>query len=82
MEEYNRDGPPEESASWVGIITPMVVGFLSCGLLCLVAALLFITIGGNAFAGFTAVFLAPLAALFGGIMGIWMTWNRSKRPPS
>jgi hypothetical protein len=81
VEEYNRDGPQEGNPSWMGIITSMVAGFLVGGSSCLGAAYLFATAGGNNL-GLCVVLLmiAPLAALSGGGIGMWLAWRNLKPP--
>jgi hypothetical protein len=82
MEEYNRDGPQAGQPPWAGVISSMVAGFLIGGSSCLVAAYLFVTVGGGAYAALAWLMLmiAPLAALSGGAIGMWLAWGYLKRP--
>jgi hypothetical protein len=82
VEEYNRDGPQAGPPSWTGIISSMVAGFLIGGSSCLGAAYLLATVSGGTFAalGWLMLLIAPLAALFGGGIGIWLAWKSLKRP--
>jgi hypothetical protein len=65
----------------MGIILPMMAGFLLGGSSCLGAAYLFATVSGGTFAalGFLMLMIAPLAAFFGGFIGIWLAWTSLKR---
>jgi hypothetical protein len=66
----------------MGIITSMVAGFLVGGSSCLGAAYLLATVSRGAFAslGWLMLLIAPLAALSGGGIGIWLAWKNMKRP--
>ena len=79
MQEYNRDGPQEETLSWMGIIFSMVAGFLLGGSPCLGAAFLFFAEGrDNPKMFFVLLMIAPFAALSGGIILTWLAWKRLK----
>jgi hypothetical protein len=81
VEEYNRDGPQEGVPSWMGVVFWMVAGFLIGGLPCLFAAFLFVTRGGENPGVFVVLLMiAPLTALSGGIVGMFLAWKRPKRP--
>ena len=80
MEEYNRDGPQEASPSWMGIIFWMVAGFLIGGLPCLTAAVVLLIGRGDPYVMFVLLAIAPLAAMSGGVIGMWLAWKQLKRP--
>jgi hypothetical protein len=65
----------------MGIIFWMVAGFLIGGLPCLSAAWIFVIRGGGNPGVFVVLLMiAPVAAMSGGIIGMWLAWNRPKRP--
>jgi hypothetical protein len=81
MEEYNRDGPPQGPASWMGLFFWMVAGFL-IGALPLPFAIWRIVVGDNDPPVFVLLLLTPFTALFGGLLGMGLAWKGSKRPTS
>jgi hypothetical protein len=81
VEEYNRDEPQAGDASWTGLITGMAVGFLLGGSLCLIVAWIFLYTGPFIYAAIL-LFVTPVAAGCGGLIGMWLGRYSPKKPLS